>query len=80
MIAPLTRRTWSLAQTEQKLMLHLEWGRGYYHFVRCHASLSLGNHLPRHLRQRTPAMAAGLTGHRWRTLDILSSTLYIQAA
>jgi len=78
MIAPLTRRTWSLAQTEEKLMLHLEWGRSYYHFVRYHSSLSLGKHLPRHLRQRTPAMAAGLTGHRWRTLDILSMPLVAQ--
>ena len=78
MIAPLTRRTWSLAQTEDKLMLHLEWGRGYYHFVRVHSSLSLGSHLPKHLRERTPAMAAGLTDRRWRTLDILSMPLVAQ--
>jgi transposase-like protein len=75
MIAPLARRTWALAQREEKLLLHLEWGRAYYHFVRVHASLSLGQQLPKQQRQRTPAMAAGLTDHRWRTLDILSMPL-----
>jgi len=52
-------------------MQRLEWSRVYYHFVRIHSSLSLGWDLPKELRERTPAMAAGLTDRRWRTLDIL---------
>ena len=75
LVASLARRTWALAQTEEKMMQRLEWGRAYYHFVRIHSSLSLGKHLPRLQRERTPAMAAGFTGHRWRTLDILSLPL-----
>ena len=75
MVASLSRKTWSLAQSHEKLLLHLEWSRAYYHFVRCHQSLSLGQHLPRQQRERTPAMAAGLTDHRWRTLDILKMPL-----
>ncbi len=75
LVASLARRTWALAQTEEKMMQRLEWDRAYYHFVRIHSSLSLGKHLPRLQRERTPAMAAGFTGHRWRTLDILSLPL-----
>jgi hypothetical protein len=75
MVASLSRKTWSLAQSHEKLLLHLEWSRAYYHFVRCHQSLSLDHHLPRQQRKRTPAMAAGLTNHRWRTLDILKMPL-----
>jgi len=71
LVASLVRRTTALAQTEQTMMQHLEWSRAYYHFVRIHSSLSLGQHLPRSRRERTPAMAAGFTDRRWRTLDIL---------
>lgn len=73
--ASLSRKTWSLAQSHHKLLLHLEWSRAYYHFIRCHQSLSLDRALPRPQRERTPALAAGLTGHRWRTLDILKMPL-----
>jgi transposase-like protein/IS1 family transposase len=71
LVAALVRRTSALAQTEQTMMQRLEWSRACYHFVRIHSSLSLGQELPRALRERTPAMAAGLTDRRWRTLDIL---------
>jgi len=33
-IAPLSRRTWSLASDLHALWLHIEWGRAYYHFCR----------------------------------------------
>src|SRR6202035_3758449 len=38
-VPALTRRTWATAQTPGRLQLHLEWWRGYYHFVRPHRSL-----------------------------------------
>jgi hypothetical protein len=71
LVASLVRRTTALAQTEETMLQRLEWSRAYYHFVRIHSSLSLGQHLPRSQRERTPAMAAGFTDRRWRTLDIL---------
>ena len=39
------------------MMRNLEWSRDYYHFVRIHSSLSLGDHLPKRKRQRTPAFS-----------------------
>jgi len=71
LVASLVRRTTALAQTEETMMQRLEWSRVYYHFVRIHSSLILGQELPKALRERTPAMAAGFTDRRWRTLDIL---------
>ncbi len=38
-VAALTRRTWATAQATPALLAHLEWWRGYYHFVRPHVSL-----------------------------------------
>jgi hypothetical protein len=65
-VAALTRRTWATAQTASGLGAQLAWWRGYYHFVRPHLSLrGLG-------RGCTPAMAAGLTSHRWTTVEFLS--------
>lgn len=78
MISALTRRTWSQSQKKEKLRLHLEWGRAYYHFIRIHHGLTLAKSVPKEYRYRTPAMAAGLTGHRWSTLEILR--LPLQAA
>jgi IS1 family transposase/transposase-like protein len=64
--AGLTRRTWATAQTVAGLGAQLAWWRGYYHYVRPHLSLrGLG-------RGCTPAMAAGLTTHRWTVVEILS--------
>lgn len=75
MVAPLTRKTWSLAQSPDHLMRHVEWARAYYHFARVHSSLTLGTAVPKAQRERTPAMAAGLTNHRWRVLELLSTPL-----
>ncbi len=79
MVAPLTRKTWSLAQSPEHLMRHVEWARAYYHFARVHSSLTLGTDIPKAQRERTPAMAAGLTDHRWRVLDLLSTPLVADA-
>jgi len=83
-VAALIRRTWSTMQEAPQLLLHLEWWRAYYHFVRPHESLREvlaqpiergGKRLPQRYRQRTPAMAAGLTSRRWTVRDLLTRPL-----
>jgi hypothetical protein len=83
-VAALVRRTWSTAQEAPELLLHLEWWRAYYHFVRPHEALrvELGQPLERggkrqrqRYRQRTPAMAAGVVSRRWTVRDLLTLPL-----
>jgi IS1 family transposase len=83
-VAALGRRTWSLARAAPPLLAHLEWWRAYYHFVRPHQALRVAlppvvdrrhGRQPNRYRQRTPAMAAGLTRHRWTVRDILALPL-----
>ncbi len=83
-VAALARRTWATAQAAPSLLAQLEWWRGYYHVVRPHASLRVpltqpvmrgGRRLPRRYRQRTPAIAAGLTRRRWTVDDLLTLPL-----
>jgi transposase InsO family protein len=64
-VAALTRRTWATAQTATGLRRQIAWWRAYYHFVRPHLSLRWEG------RAYTPAMAAGLTTHRWTTAEFL---------
>jgi transposase InsO family protein len=84
-VALLTRRTWGTAQRMTELALHVEWWRAYYHFARYHEALRVERAVPvsRKGKQtacryaaRTPAMAAGLTSHRWTVLEIISCPLY----
>jgi hypothetical protein len=79
-VAALLRRTWSTIHQAPQLLLHLEWWRGYYHFVRPHAALRValgqpiargGKRPPRRYRQRTLAMAARLTSRRWTVREVL---------
>ena len=79
-VSALVRRTWSTLQDAPQLLIHLEWWRAYYHFVRPHESLRMalaqpivrgGKRQPQRYRQRTPAMAAGLTSRRWTIRDLL---------
>jgi IS1 family transposase len=71
-VSSLSRRTWAYAQSEHYLLMHCEWFRAYYHFVRPHESLRVPLHgLKRRYRQRTPAMALGLTDHIWSVSDLL---------
>jgi IS1 family transposase len=79
-VAALIRRTWATMQDAPQLLLHLEWWRSYYHFVRPHESLRVtlgqpiargGKRVPQRYRQRTPAMAAGLTRRRWKVQELL---------
>jgi len=75
-VAPLSRKTWSMAKSSQHLLLHVEWWRSYYHLIRAHESLRLRvPGLKHRYRQRSPAMAAGLTDHLWQVGDILSLPL-----
>lgn len=71
LVAPLSRRTWSLAYDRYHLWLHIQWGLSYYHLVRPHQSLQVRVRGPSRCRHRTPAMAAGLTGSRWSVRKIL---------
>jgi transposase InsO family protein len=83
-VAALIRRTWSTMQDAPQLLVHLEWWRAYYHFVRPHESLREalaqprergGKRIPQRYRQRTPAMTAGLTRQRWTVRDLLAFPL-----
>ena len=82
-VAALARRTWATALQAPHLEAHLQWWLGYYHFVRPHGSLRVmvqgpaGAPSPRRprYRQRTPAMAAGRTRHRWTTQHLLKCSL-----
>jgi transposase InsO family protein len=83
-VAALVRRTWSTLHSTPQLLLHLEWWRAYYHFVRPHESLRValahpiargGKRVPQRYRQQTPAMAAGLTSRRWTVREVLAVPL-----
>lgn len=83
-ISFLVRRTWGTAQFSPELEVHLHWWRGYYHYSRYHESLRVtlaspiqrkAKQLPQRYRSRTPAMAAGLTSHRWSVLQLISYPL-----
>jgi hypothetical protein len=83
-VAALVRRTWATMQEVPQLLVHLEWWRAYYHFARPHESLRVllpqpiareGKRPPQRYRQRTPAMAAGLTSRRWTVQDLLGLPL-----
>jgi IS1 family transposase len=83
-VAALLRRTWSTMQGAPQLFMHLEWWRAYYHFVRPHESLRVllrqpitrgGKRQPQRYRQRTPAMAAGLSSRRWSVRELLGVPL-----
>ena len=76
-VAPLMRKTWSLAQSPDHLRLHTQWWRAYYHFVRPHDSLQLPiPGLARGRILRTPAMAASVTDQLWSVGTILKMPLY----
>jgi hypothetical protein len=71
LIAPLSRRTWSMAHDRHHLWLHIQWGLAFYHLARAHQSLQVRARGPSRHRYRTPVMAAGLTRRRWSVADIL---------
>jgi transposase InsO family protein len=88
-VAALARRTWATAQQAPHLLVHLEWWRAYYHFVRPHEALRValaqprergGKRLAQRYRQRTPAMAARRTTRRWTAREVLSYPLPLVSA
>jgi IS1 family transposase len=77
-VAPLMRKTWSLAQSEHALLMHVQWWRLYYHFVREHSSLRTPvPGLKGRYRARTPAMAAGLTDRVWTVGELLRTPIIL---
>ena len=74
-VAPLMRKTWSLAQNPEHLLLHVAWWRSYYHFIRPHESLSILIPGLRKHQQRSPAQAANLTSKLWTVEDVLKLPL-----
>jgi transposase InsO family protein len=79
-IAALARHTWSLV-SEQQLLYHVEWFRLYYNFARPHESLREPiPGLKGKYRDRTPAMALGITDRVMTVSDILRTPLIPTAA
>ena len=80
LVSRLHRKTLCFSKKREYLEYHLHLALTYYHFSRYHASLRVelpepiptrGNGSPRKWQQRTPAMAAGLTDHRWSLRELL---------
>ncbi len=65
-LAPLARRTHQLVQRKEMLHAGMYLVGALYNFCTYHTSLVLANG-----QQRTPAMAAGLTDHRWTVQELL---------
>lgn len=80
LVSRLHRRTLCFSKERAYLVYHLHLAVAYYHFARCHAGLRVklpepiptwGNGSAKEWQQRTPAMAAGLTDHRWSMRELL---------
>jgi len=71
-LAPLARRTRSLSRKEETLWAGMYLVGGVYNFCTLHDSLRHGEEKK---IERTPAMAAGLTDHRWTPLELFSYRL-----
>jgi IS1 family transposase len=70
-VPALRRRTWALANNIHSLRLRVALGAAYYNFCRPHQALPMGN---KHFL--TPAMAAGVTNHRWTVREFLLHPVY----
>jgi hypothetical protein len=75
LVAALRRRTWALAHTGQGLRWRVALAAGYYNFCRSHQALRVPTGDGR-LRRRTPAMALGVTGHRWTVQEFILHPVY----
>jgi hypothetical protein len=71
----LVRKTLSYSKKNYYLQRHLDLEDAVFNFVRPHQALRMTVPPPilgRKWYQRTPAMAAGLTDHRWSLEELLS--------
>ena len=76
----LTRRTWSLPQSETHLHSHVCGWQAYYHLARPHQALRLPvPGLKHRFHARSPAMALVLTDHVWSVGEFLRTPLPILA-
>jgi len=80
LLSRLHRKTLCFSKQREYLVHHLHLALTYYHFARYHASLRValpeplptrGSGSPKQWQPRTPAMAAGLTDHRWSLRELL---------
>lgn len=75
----LVRKTLSHSKKKEYLQRHVELEDAIYNFVRPHGALRVRLRTPvahgRRWKQRTPAMAAGLTDHIWSLEELLSYCL-----
>lgn len=80
-LASLVRRTRSLARTAKRLVSGMYLVGCVYNFCTWHQSLRrplyvlMGRGEQRRWVKRTPAMAAGLTDHRWTVLELMNYKL-----
>ena len=81
-LAPLTRKTTSFCKDRTRMQQRVVFFQAFYNVARPH--LSLQQPLPLHertrhgairpqWRERTPAMAAGLTNHVWTFRELLTA-------
>lgn len=75
LVAALRRRTWALAHSARTLRWRVALGAAYYNFCRPHFSLRVAMGGGRY-RQRTPAMALGVTGHQWSVEEFITHPVY----
>ena len=71
-LAPLARRTRSLARQTETLTAGMWLTGTFYNFCTAHESLRLAHKPTDGDRERTPAMAAGLTDHLWTPHELLA--------
>jgi IS1 family transposase len=74
-VAALQRRTWALAYSKRSLRRRVALAAAYYNYCRVHYALRVEMKDGR-TRGRTPAMALGETGHRWRVGEFCAHPVY----
>lgn len=75
LVAPLSRRTWSIAYDVHHLWLHTMWGMCYYNFCRENLALQVRVRGPSKRRHQTPAMVAGIAERPWSVSDFITLPL-----
>jgi hypothetical protein len=75
LVAALRRKTWALADNARTLRWRVALAAAYYNFCRTHHSLRVEMGAGRY-RGRTPAMALGVTGHRWSVQEFIMHPVY----